>query len=68
FLNWFSFDFDRGPLGDGNGASMDTWYGYVNDDDRALLKVIKFASPNSAGAECIDPDCSWVEQWYCFKQ
>ncbi|CAL9773307.1 ATP-dependent 6-phosphofructokinase 5, chloroplastic-like [Musa acuminata AAA Group] len=53
----------RGPLGDGNGAPMDTWYGYVNDDDRALLKVIKFASPNSAGAECIDPDCSWVEQW-----
>ncbi|PIA62657.1 hypothetical protein AQUCO_00200579v1 [Aquilegia coerulea] len=37
--------------------------GYVNDDDRTLLKVIKFASPNSAGAECIDPDCSWVEQW-----
>ncbi|XP_068642933.1 ATP-dependent 6-phosphofructokinase 5, chloroplastic-like [Aristolochia californica] len=37
--------------------------GYVNDDDRALLKVIKFASPTSAGAECIDPDCSWVEQW-----
>ncbi|KAF9626138.1 hypothetical protein IFM89_031265 [Coptis chinensis] len=37
--------------------------GYVNDDDRALLKVIKFASPSSAGAECIDPECSWVEQW-----
>eukprot|EP00268_Persea_americana_P029639 TRINITY_DN2865_c1_g1_i3.p1 TRINITY_DN2865_c1_g1~~TRINITY_DN2865_c1_g1_i3.p1 ORF type:complete len:537 (+),score=85.12 TRINITY_DN2865_c1_g1_i3:307-1917(+) len=37
--------------------------GYVNDDDRALLKVIKFSSPTSAGAECIDPDCSWVEQW-----
>jgi len=25
--------------------------------------VIKYASPNSAGAECIDPDCSWVEHW-----
>ncbi|XP_026402429.1 ATP-dependent 6-phosphofructokinase 5, chloroplastic-like isoform X2 [Papaver somniferum] len=37
--------------------------GYVNDDDRALLKVIKYSSPSSAGAECIDPDCSWVEQW-----
>ncbi|KAM7508018.1 hypothetical protein LguiA_018471 [Lonicera macranthoides] len=37
--------------------------GYVNDNDRALLKVIKYASPTSAGAECIDPECSWVEQW-----
>ncbi|KAK1290179.1 hypothetical protein QJS10_CPB18g01365 [Acorus calamus] len=37
--------------------------GYVHGDDRALLKVIKFSSPTSAGAECIDPDCSWVEQW-----
>ncbi|KAK6928205.1 Phosphofructokinase domain [Dillenia turbinata] len=36
---------------------------YVNNDDRALLKVIKYSSPTSAGAECIDPDCSWVEQW-----
>uniref|UniRef100_A0A1D1XIW7 ATP-dependent 6-phosphofructokinase n=1 Tax=Anthurium amnicola TaxID=1678845 RepID=A0A1D1XIW7_9ARAE len=36
---------------------------YVNEDDRALLKVIKFSSPTSAGAECIDPDCSWVELW-----
>ncbi|KAG6520417.1 hypothetical protein ZIOFF_017472 [Zingiber officinale] len=53
----------RIPLVDGNGAASDIWNGYVNDDDRALLKVIKFASPTSAGAECIDPDCSWVEQW-----
>uniref|UniRef100_A0A5B7CCD3 ATP-dependent 6-phosphofructokinase n=1 Tax=Davidia involucrata TaxID=16924 RepID=A0A5B7CCD3_DAVIN len=37
--------------------------GYVNEDDRALLKVIRYSSPSSAGAECIDPDCSWVEQW-----
>ncbi|KAI3985882.1 hypothetical protein MKX01_026668 [Papaver californicum] len=38
--------------------------GYVNDDDdMALLKVIRYSSPTSAGAECIDPDCSWVEQW-----
>ncbi|KMZ65244.1 6-phosphofructokinase [Zostera marina] len=36
---------------------------YVNDDDRALLKVIKFSSPTSAGAECIDPYCNWVELW-----
>lgn len=54
---------NRGPLQDGNGALRDRPYGYVNDDDRALLKVIKFASPTSAGAECIDPQCSWVEQW-----
>jgi 6-phosphofructokinase 1 len=25
--------------------------------------VIKYASPTSAGAECVDPDCSWVEHW-----
>ncbi|KAA8530358.1 hypothetical protein F0562_005067 [Nyssa sinensis] len=37
--------------------------GYVNEDDRALLRVIRYSSPTSAGAECIDPDCSWVEQW-----
>ncbi|XP_057521028.1 ATP-dependent 6-phosphofructokinase 5, chloroplastic-like [Amaranthus tricolor] len=36
---------------------------YVNNDDRTLLKVIKYASPTSAGAECIDPNCTWVEQW-----
>ncbi|XP_072980792.1 ATP-dependent 6-phosphofructokinase 5, chloroplastic-like [Typha angustifolia] len=53
----------RIPVEDGNGALGDAWNGYVDDDDRALLKVIKFASPTSAGAECIDPDCSWVEQW-----
>ncbi|XP_010257275.1 PREDICTED: ATP-dependent 6-phosphofructokinase 5, chloroplastic-like [Nelumbo nucifera] len=44
-------------------APEDRKSGYVNDDDRALLKVIKYSSPTSAGAECIDPDCSWVEQW-----
>ncbi|KNA06576.1 hypothetical protein SOVF_179750, partial [Spinacia oleracea] len=36
---------------------------YVDIDDRTLLKVIKYASPTSAGAECIDPNCTWVEQW-----
>ncbi|KAG1366445.1 putative ATP-dependent 6-phosphofructokinase 5, chloroplastic [Cocos nucifera] len=30
---------------------------------RPEIMVIKYSSPNSAGAECIDPDCSWVEQW-----
>ncbi|RLN04511.1 ATP-dependent 6-phosphofructokinase 5, chloroplastic-like [Panicum miliaceum] len=50
----------RTPTGDEN---VDMWNGYVNNDDRALLKVIKYSSPTSAGAECIDPDCSWVEQW-----
>uniref|UniRef100_A0A0E0M7I7 Phosphofructokinase domain-containing protein n=1 Tax=Oryza punctata TaxID=4537 RepID=A0A0E0M7I7_ORYPU len=53
----------RSPLENVNGSMQGSWNGYVNDDDRALLKVIKFASPTSAGADCIDPDCSWVEQW-----
>ncbi|XP_047312896.1 ATP-dependent 6-phosphofructokinase 5, chloroplastic-like [Impatiens glandulifera] len=39
------------------------WNGYINNNDRVLLKVIKYSSPTSAGAECIDPDCGWVEQW-----
>lgn len=30
---------DRGPINDGNGAPINGWNGYVNDDDRALLKV-----------------------------
>ncbi|XP_028065456.1 ATP-dependent 6-phosphofructokinase 5, chloroplastic-like isoform X2 [Camellia sinensis] len=37
--------------------------GYINNNDRVLLKVINYSSPTSAGAECIDPDCTWVEQW-----
>ncbi|XP_077212915.1 phosphofructokinase 5 isoform X2 [Tasmannia lanceolata] len=43
--------------------SDERWNGYVNNNDRVLLKVIHFSSPTSAGAECIDPDCTWVEQW-----
>ncbi|KAJ0494634.1 putative 6-phosphofructokinase [Helianthus annuus] len=43
--------------------SDEEWQGYINNDDRVLLKVIRFSSPRSAGAECIDPDCTWVEQW-----
>ncbi|KAL8531472.1 hypothetical protein ACS0TY_008169 [Phlomoides rotata] len=43
--------------------SNDEWLGYINDDDRVLLKVIQYSSPASAGAECIDPGCTWVEQW-----
>jgi 6-phosphofructokinase 1 len=53
----------RTPLENISGSLEESWNGYVNDDDRALLKVIKFASSTSAGADCIDPDCSWVEQW-----
>ncbi|KAJ4820283.1 ATP-dependent 6-phosphofructokinase [Rhynchospora pubera] len=53
----------RNPIGEGNGSLNSGWNGYVNDDDRALLKVIKFASPNSAGAECVDGDCTFIEQW-----
>nr|CAD1825174.1 unnamed protein product [Ananas comosus var. bracteatus] len=59
----FSLKKSRFSQEDGNGVPAEMWNGYVNDDDRALLKVIKFSSPDSAGAECIDPDCSWVEQW-----
>ncbi|PSS26547.1 ATP-dependent 6-phosphofructokinase [Actinidia chinensis var. chinensis] len=43
--------------------SDETWHGYINNNDRVLLKVINYSSPTSAGAECIDPDCTWVEQW-----
>ncbi|PSS30015.1 ATP-dependent 6-phosphofructokinase [Actinidia chinensis var. chinensis] len=43
--------------------SDETWHGYIKNNDRVLLKVINYSSPTSAGAECIDPDCTWVEQW-----
>ncbi|XP_028098165.1 ATP-dependent 6-phosphofructokinase 5, chloroplastic-like [Camellia sinensis] len=43
--------------------SDEKWHGYINNNDRVLLKVIRYSSPTSAGAECIDPDCTWVEQW-----
>ncbi|KAK4411714.1 ATP-dependent 6-phosphofructokinase, chloroplastic [Sesamum angolense] len=39
------------------------WHGYINNNDRVLLKVIHYSSPKSAGAQCIDPACTWVEQW-----
>ncbi|CAO2830576.1 unnamed protein product [Amaranthus hypochondriacus] len=47
----------------GGYPSDEKWDGYINNDDRVLLKVINYSSPTSAGAECIDPDCTWVEQW-----
>ncbi|KAL5714319.1 6-phosphofructokinase [Ranunculus cassubicifolius] len=43
--------------------SDDLWNGYVNKNDRVLLKAIRFASPLSAGAEGIGSDCTWVKQW-----
>ncbi|KAG4154177.1 hypothetical protein ERO13_D03G042200v2 [Gossypium hirsutum] len=43
--------------------SDEEWHGYINNNDRVLLKVIHYSSPTSAGAECIDPNCTWVEQW-----
>ncbi|KAL2521777.1 ATP-dependent 6-phosphofructokinase 5 [Forsythia ovata] len=43
--------------------SDEKWHGYISNNDRVLLKVIRYSSPTSAGAECIDPDCTWVEQW-----
>ncbi|XP_044955945.1 ATP-dependent 6-phosphofructokinase 5, chloroplastic-like isoform X2 [Hordeum vulgare subsp. vulgare] len=59
----FSLTKQRTPTGDEDSTPKDMWNGYVSNDDRALMKVIKYSSPTSAGAECIDPDCSWVEQW-----
>ncbi|KAL2528154.1 ATP-dependent 6-phosphofructokinase 5 [Forsythia ovata] len=43
--------------------SDEEWHGYIYNNDRVLLKVIHYSSPTSAGAECVDPDCTWVEQW-----
>ncbi|CAH8326196.1 unnamed protein product [Eruca vesicaria subsp. sativa] len=55
----------RSPTEDfvGGYPSDEEWHGYINNNDRVLLKVISYSSPTSAGAECIDSDCSWVEQW-----
>ncbi|KAF4350418.1 hypothetical protein F8388_004666 [Cannabis sativa] len=47
----------------GGYPSDEEWHGYINNNDRVLLKTIYYSSPTSAGAECIDPDCTWVEQW-----
>lgn len=47
----------------GGYPSDEEWHGYINNNDRVLLKVISYSSPTSAGAECIDSDCSWVQQW-----
>ncbi|KAJ3677362.1 hypothetical protein LUZ60_003086 [Juncus effusus] len=61
----FSLKKSRFQPEDSDGSSGEMWNGYVDNNDRALLKVIKYASPTSAGAEseCIAPDCSWIEQW-----
>lgn len=32
-----------------------------------ILQTIYYSSPTSAGAECIDPNCTWVEQWWNFS-
>lgn len=47
----------------GGYPSDEEWHGYINNNDRVLLKTIHYSSPTSAGAECIDPNCTWVEQW-----
>ncbi|KAG2720138.1 hypothetical protein I3760_02G022300 [Carya illinoinensis] len=47
----------------GGYPSDEEWHGYINNNDRVLLKVINYTSPTSAGAVCIDPGCTWVEQW-----
>jgi len=36
---------------------------FVHEDDRVLLKTIKYASPASAGAECVDRNCNFQNQW-----
>ncbi|KAG6557429.1 hypothetical protein Mapa_000698 [Marchantia paleacea] len=36
---------------------------FVHDDDRVLLKTIKYANPTSSGAECFDEDCNFHHQW-----
>ncbi|CAM6095895.1 unnamed protein product [Calypogeia fissa] len=36
---------------------------FVHDDDRVLLKTIKYANPTSSGAECVDKDCNFIHQW-----
>jgi len=28
-----------------------------------IFQTIYHSSPTSAGAQCIDPGCNWVEQW-----
>lgn len=43
--------------------SDEEWHGYINNNDRVLLKTINYSSHTSAGAECIDPNCTWVELW-----
>lgn len=48
---------------EGGYPSDEKWHGYINNNDRVLLKVIRYSSPTSAGAQCIGPDCTWVEQW-----
>uniref|UniRef100_A0A1J3JZI8 ATP-dependent 6-phosphofructokinase n=1 Tax=Noccaea caerulescens TaxID=107243 RepID=A0A1J3JZI8_NOCCA len=55
----------RSPTADFSGGypSDEEWHGYINNKDRVLLKVINYSSPTSAGAVCIDPDCTWIEQW-----
>lgn len=46
-----------------NRFSNDLGKMFVNEDDRVLLKTIKYASPASAGAECVDRDCNFHHQW-----
>ncbi|TQD91383.1 hypothetical protein C1H46_023062 [Malus baccata] len=52
----------------GGYPSDEEWHGYINNNDRVLLKTIYYSSHTSAGAECIDPNCTWVEQWVRSKK
>lgn len=54
------------PLPEGrttNRFSNDLGKMFIHEDDRVLLKTIKYASPASAGAECVDRDCNFHHQW-----
>uniref|UniRef100_A0A7N0T988 Phosphofructokinase domain-containing protein n=1 Tax=Kalanchoe fedtschenkoi TaxID=63787 RepID=A0A7N0T988_KALFE len=66
FPSTFCLQSSRTPVVEEYSADFqveDKWHGYINNNDRVLLKVIHYSSPTSAGAECIDKDCTWVEQW-----
>ncbi|KAL0431858.1 UNVERIFIED_CONTAM: ATP-dependent 6-phosphofructokinase, chloroplastic [Sesamum radiatum] len=43
------------------------WHGYINNNDRVLLGDVDsfwfFPFCPARGAQCIDPACTWVEQW-----
>ncbi|KAL3701403.1 hypothetical protein R1sor_019425 [Riccia sorocarpa] len=55
------------PLPTESSSSNSRWEDlgkmFVHDDDRVLLKTIKYVNPTSSGAECLDEDCNFIHQW-----